>query len=388
MSRDDSGSVPGGWRAPFDQVLARYVSGTATAVERETVEVRMRSDAGVRGEVERLRIIWEQAAASVPSPVAGEEIDRAWQRFVAAARIAEVEGGSTYRRGADRSVASGEAQPASRARAEHPRLGRSLSPPPGPRRWRRLAYAVSGFIAVVATVWTARVTTPEPEEAVRVATAAREYIASAGTPLAVDLADGTRVTLAPGSRLTTGSPVDHDRREVTLTGRAYFAVAHDASRPFLVHAAGTVTRVLGTEFDVRAYPGVPAQVAVNSGRVEVRALSRDPSEARALTRGERATIDPLGSVDVEAAVDLDALLAWTQGRLVFRGAALREVVPELEGWLDVEIRVTDSILSARRITATFEGESPDVVLSAVAELVGARIERAGRQVVLVPFRSR
>jgi ferric-dicitrate binding protein FerR (iron transport regulator) len=203
------------------------------------------------------------------------------------------------------------------------------------------------------------------------------------------LADGSRAVLAPGSRLTETDPAAGASRSVRLDGRAYFEVLPDPARPFRVEAGGTVTRVLGTKFDVRAYAGTSAtEVVVRSGRVAVRPASLPEAGAHPLSPGERATLGADGSVVIESGVDVDALIGWTSGTLAFRGTPLRDVVPELEGWFDLEIRLADSALGGRRITATFDGEPRDVVLGAVAELVDARVDRDGRRVVFTPFRSR
>jgi transmembrane sensor len=216
----------------------------------------------------------------------------------------------------------------------------------------------------------------------------REYTASDGERVTLALDDGSRVVLAPGSRIRVPAPFAAESRDVWLDGRAYFQVAHDPSHPFAVHSAGAVARVLGTEFDVRAYPDAgPIQVVVRSGRVAVRAESSPESEARVLVRGDRGVVQADGEVRVESGSNVDDLLGWTQGTLAFHGTPLGEAVPELNRWFDVRIRIDDPRLNGRRITATFRDESLDLVLTTVAELVEAQVRRTGKDVVFTSSRT-
>ncbi len=105
-----------------------------------------------------------------------------------------------------------------------------------------------------------------------VASPGRTYATTEGQRMSVTLVDGTRLTLAPASRVRVAS--DYGRpagsREVDLEGEAYFAVIHDAAHPFAVRAHGAVARDVGTAFDVRAYPeDFGARIAVVEGAVAI-----------------------------------------------------------------------------------------------------------------------
>jgi ferric-dicitrate binding protein FerR (iron transport regulator) len=356
-------------------MLARYVSGTADPAVRSSIEARLLEEPELQVEIDRLRVVWESAAAALHN-LPEAEIDSAWRRLTAALELLETSAQGQSRRagGGQATGASGGANPPLRARA------------PSRGRWRNVFVAGTLLAAAVAAVWTFVPRAPAPDAGAPVA--AREFVAEIGVPLSLTLADGSLVILAPGSRLSAVES-DGPRREVNLEGRAYFSVRADPQRPFFVHASGTITRVLGTSFDVRAFPGTAAtEVVVRSGRVTVRPSSAAEADARSLSDGDRAIIDPAGPIEVQHGADVDALLGWTAGNLVFRSTPLRDVVPELEAWFGLDIMISDSVIAARRITATFAGEPAEVVLDAVAELVAARVERTGREVIFVPFRSR
>ncbi len=212
------------------------------------------------------------------------------------------------------------------------------------------------------------------------ASSGREYATVARQRLSVTLVDGTRFTLAPASRLRVVSD-----RTVDLEGEALFTVMHDEARPFAVRAANAVVTDIGTEFNVRAYMGDNAvRVAVAAGQVCVGTRSGRCNQS--LQVGDFAAVSDTGVVVTHGA-DIAAITAWTQGRLVFEDTPLPEVTRELARAFDLDVTVTDSVLAAHHVTASFGSESPDEILSLVARIVGADVRRSGRRVILVPRRD-
>jgi ferric-dicitrate binding protein FerR (iron transport regulator) len=160
------------------------------------------------------------------------------------------------------------------------------------------------------------------------------------------LPDGSQVLLAAGSTLRHLQSFASTARDVTLEGEAYFTVAHDARRPFRVRAGDLIATDLGTEFLVRAYPeDTKARVVVRSGEVAVRPArsSGGPSAELVVKPGELGRLGAGGVPEVEP-VDTAAYFAWTEGTLVFDGTPLREALPQLSRWYDVEFKLTDSSL--------------------------------------------
>ncbi|HWZ58581.1 MAG TPA: DUF4974 domain-containing protein, partial [Gemmatimonadaceae bacterium] len=144
-----------------------------------------------------------------------------------------------------------------------------------------------------------------------------------------------------------------------------------------------ITRDVGTRFIVRAYPtDARREVTVADGAVTV-TLRGAPV---LLHRAERARADSTGSLVRDTGVDTATALAWTGGRLVFVSAPMREVVPQLARWYGIDVRLGDSALAERRLSASFTREPVASVLMSVAAAVDARVERTddGRMTV---FRS-
>jgi len=187
--------------------------------------------------------------------------------------------------------------------------------------------------------------------------------------------------LAPGSVLRRPSTYGERGRAVQLEGEAYFAVTHDAARPFAVHTARAVARDLGTRFVVRAYGDEPAtDVVVAEGSVAV----AHPSSRDSVILGarERATVTAGGRVVRTSGVGLPAYLDWTEGRLVFDRTPLRDVARRLERWYGIEIRLADSALGNRRLTATLESEQPAGAVDLVATALRLSLSRSGSAYVL------
>jgi ferric-dicitrate binding protein FerR (iron transport regulator) len=216
--------------------------------------------------------------------------------------------------------------------------------------------------------------------------AGREYATAAGQRLSVTLADGTQLTLAPVSRVRVS--VDYGRvggaRDIDLEGEAYFAVTHDATRPFAVRARGVVVRDVGTQFDVRSYAEDAAvRVAVAEGAVAVAAVSDRRVRERPLSAGDMAIVRDT-AVAVTHDANIAAVTAWTTGSLVFRDAPVTEVVQAIGRWYDLDIRVSDPTLAARHLTLTLRGESPSQVINGLALLLQARVEQRGQIITLAP----
>ena len=209
-----------------------------------------------------------------------------------------------------------------------------------------------------------------------------------GQRLSLRLADGTLVSLAPVTTLRT--PADYGRRDrtVVLEGEAIFTVVHDATRPFAVKTPRAVATDLGTRFAVRAYPDDPAtDIVVVDGRVAVRQASVGPAappDSVILGRGERVRVTDDGQIDVSRNVSLDDYLGWTDGKLAFRGTALRDVARQLARWYDVDIVLDDDAIGGRRIYASVDNEPVVDVLHTIAASLDLRLSRAGRVFTLAP----
>lgn len=354
-----------------DSLLDRYAAGECTPSERAHVDRMVTSDALWAQRLEQILTL-RSMVRRLPQPW---DVDRLWSRMqerrAAAARAgSEPPSPDTSSRRADRRAASA-------------RVTGAITPV-RPGRWGTLARiaAAIAIAAGVSALWLAR------QEVSDGKAAHYQLEARNGSITSVRLSDGSRVTLAAGSVLDVPRKFGRER-DVTLVGQAYFEIAHDSTRPFRVHTRGALTRVLGTRFDVRAYPEDSCvTVLVTEGRVEfgvyedesgrpASAVASGAAPAVTLGRGDRALLEPDGRLRVEHDVAMDRALAWMEGRLVFVDTPLSTVVRELERWYDVHIVVEDTSLASAPVTASFGNEPVDGILRALAISLDARLTRHG-----------
>src|SRR5579863_5680 len=204
---------------------------------------------------------------------------------------------------------------------------------------------------------------------------------------------GATVVLGPESVLRISGSYGVRDRTVSLTGHAYFDVAHDAGHPFRVWAGGVLAEDIGTRFDIRAYGRDSVmRLVVADGAVvmHTRRVPADGSHDSAVpissvvvTRGMMATAGVDDVVRVRSGLAADRYLSWSDGRLAFDDTPLPEVVAELSRWYDLDIRLGDARLASRTLTASFDDPAADVLV-ALEGALGIRATRVGRVVTLYP----
>lgn len=160
----------------------------------------------------------------------------------------------------------------------------------------------------------------------------------------VVLADGSKVWLNAASSLRFPVSFVGDKRTVTLSGEGYFEVAHNADKPFVVAANGMEVEVLGTHFNINAYPDEAAmKTTLLEGSVRV---SKD-NTGKMISPGEQATIERNGNAGNQEIsvrqVDVDAVTAWKDGRFVFKGDNIQSVMRQLARWYDAEISYEENV---------------------------------------------
>lgn len=172
-----------------------------------------------------------------------------------------------------------------------------------------------------------------------------------GQSLQVDLPDGSKVFMHPGSRIVYPNHFIGDKREVKFSGQAYFVVARDVAHPFVVTTAKSQTTVLGTEFDITAYEGRPEYITLISGKVSCRLLNgeqaTDQENRRVgelwpqiheviLTPGQQLSIVN-SQLTVSTLTDTDQFTSWRDGYFYFDNIPLRDILREIGQYYNVSI---------------------------------------------------
>jgi len=174
-------------------------------------------------------------------------------------------------------------------------------------------------------------------------------------PRFVVLKDGSRVWLNSATRLVyTDFPFMGERR-LSLTGEAYFDVASDPDKPFIIQSGNMVTQVLGTAFNIKAYPGEPFAVTVTKGKIKLE--DKKTKIVTFLTPNKQVKYANRQS-PVLVAVKADMAYSWTKGQLAFYDQSFEEIARTINRKYNVNIVFANKSLEQCMITATFEKESP------------------------------
>lgn len=200
----------------------------------------------------------------------------------------------------------------------------------------------------------------------------------AGTTTSLTLSDGTEVLLSANSRLEYNKEFSDEKREVTLAGEARFSVAKDANRPFIVRTEQLQTQVLGTIFDVKAYPKTLPDVTLYEGKVEV---SLNGSSPQLMQPGEQASLNKEGKLVLEKTSTETG--KWAEGEFAFDNRDLMSVMQEIGSWYNISVVFHSRSLLEERIYFRMSRErSIEDVLEVLNDLGVAKFEIKGKQIVV------
>jgi transmembrane sensor len=182
------------------------------------------------------------------------------------------------------------------------------------------------------------------------------------------LPDGTKVTLNSNSHITYPKTFVGDTREITITGEAFFEVEPDISKPFIISAGKAEIKVLGTSFNVCAYPDAESvDVVVESGKVQVSCanISESADCNLVLAPGEKGTLSNKDLNLVKTHNKDPNLSAWRTKQFIFLETPLSEVITSLEKVYFVDIRMSDPSMGNLLLTANFKDQPVDFILDVI-----------------------
>ena len=245
--------------------------------------------------------------------------------------------------------------------------------PPRLSRFARPAAIAAGlaFAAVIAAPLLFELGPPE-----------KRYETELGARASVPLRDGTRVELNTATRLR--ADLDGPTRQVWLDrGEAYFDVAHDAARLFVVHAGDRRVTVLGTRFAVRR-DGARVEIAVAEGRVRVeveRAAAAAPPAV--LLGGDRIVAEGRSTLRAPRSVEkVSEDLAWRDGALSFEQAPLSEVAQEFNRYNEVKLSIAEPVASRIHVDGRFEASNVEAFARLMQRGYGLKISRTDRAITI------
>jgi len=172
------------------------------------------------------------------------------------------------------------------------------------------------------------------------------------------LPDGTDLWLNAGSTIKYCIPFTRENRQVELNGEAFFKVVENRQAPFIVNALNTQVKVLGTQFNIKAYPGDEnLEVALKEGKVEFYFTNSAGKKVyTGLKPNDHVVLNRGNNTVIREKEDIDKFIAWHQNILVFNDTPMKEVASELEKWYGVKVVIADKEILKYKFTTTFENE--------------------------------
>ncbi len=237
--------------------------------------------------------------------------------------------------------------------------------------WLTLAGGTFAAAAVAVVVWNGQLSSLFNK-------AEMSYSTSIAQRRSIPLEDGTQVELNAQSSLRVEMSRD-ERRVVLASGEAFFSVAKDKSRPFIVETPSGSVRVTGTVFDVRTDKGSELAVTVVEGSVQVR-----PSDAASggaqqppspLTANMRLVADGKVFVRTLPEGSVDDILAWRQGQIVFDDVPLREALTKVANYHGKSIAVSEAAAAGRTLGGRYKLDDFDQFLRDIQDTFPVRITK-------------
>ena len=168
------------------------------------------------------------------------------------------------------------------------------------------------------------------------------------------LPDSTQVWLNAVSSLEFPDHFDKNKREVFLSGEAYFDVKHAAETPFIIHTGNISTTVLGTAFKIKAYPDRKTViVAVSRGKVKV---NRGDELVATLTKGQQVKVSNQNKKIDQKNISENQVAAWQQGNMVYDDESISDIIADLERMYNVNIKVMNENIRNLTVRTSFQRE--------------------------------
>lgn len=197
----------------------------------------------------------------------------------------------------------------------------------------------------------------------------------------VELSDGSVVYMNAASSLHYPIVFGSEERRVELEGEAYFEVAKDAKRPFIVVAPDVTTQVLGTSFNINTYADEPsARVTLLEGSVKV----DNSSKSVTLKPGQQASVAHRAAAGIPVlAADVEQVMAWKNGLFKFQGTPMEAMMRQIARWYDVEVVIEGDIKNDPVSGTMNRNWNASEALEAI-RLMGYKFKIEGKKITVTP----
>lgn len=254
-----------------------------------------------------------------------------------------------------------------------------------------VAAAGGGWFSRRRVIWGGGAAAAAAAAALVVGLPSMDFLATPDQKIQTAIGEIRRVPLSDGSLAAVNTQTSLDvtmkpevRRIALKDGEAWFQVAKDSDRPFVVEVDNVRVRAVGTAFSVRRIKG-GVDVQVTEGVVELWRVG-DEANVRRVDAGMRAFVAPDKAVVSVAAAsqEIEKALAWRTGQLVFDGDTVADAVAEFNRYNVRKIELSDAALGGKKMFGRFRTNEPDAFARAVATLMDSRAEIAADRIILSP----
>lgn len=225
----------------------------------------------------------------------------------------------------------------------------------------RYAYGIAAAVVllIVAFIGYQEIQQPAEELVVQQVEISTEF----GQRKTIKLPDGSVVKLNIGSSLEFPERFDGDTRTVKLTGEGYFEVTENKNKPFIIQSGGLFTEVLGTSFNLCAYPELDSiTVAVVTGRVKI---SNESGLHQVLSPADMGIYSRQTQSILKTTYDED-ILAWYSGTLIIENKPLPAVFSQLERWYGVQFEIADDVSLEGTYSGRYQNKSLELILEGIS----------------------
>jgi transmembrane sensor len=205
-----------------------------------------------------------------------------------------------------------------------------------------------------------------------------KYDNSSAKILKIALPDGSTVWLQPKTQLSYNQS-DRVYRQVNLRGEAFFDVKRDEARPFLIYSGKMTTKVLGTSFNVKAYPETEKfEVSVVSGKVSV--MNESEKEVF-ITPKQQVVLENKSDVLIINDLPKDKTFYWELASLTFDDTSMQNVVNNIEHNFNVKINLNPNLKNCR-LSGNFDQEHLSTILEIICKSIDAEYVMDGQDIFL------
>lgn len=331
------------------KLIARYLAGNCSQKEREEVKQLAEASPANRKLMKEYRHIWEASESEAEAYELMFNVEQDWKKLQQ--RIIPDTVGVTDTHKSKNNLISKQL---------HSRMAQIM----------RVAVVVI-IAALIGIITYQNFYSPSVVETVE--PTLREIVTQKGQLANLKLSDGTTVRLNADSKLMLPNVFESDKREVFLEGEAFFDVAENPEKPFLIHSGDALVKILGTSLGVRSYPeDTRVSVVVKEGRVSLSSRKESGISNEAILSPGQLGVLSLADrqITTQKVQDMELYLSWTEGYLKFKNTPMKEVAAQLERKYDIDVELTNDKIAHLRLTAVLKSRSIRNVLDVISASLG------------------